>query len=495
MKLQISRLPLPELEFAGPGYFSEPRRGLVEGGPFDLRFGSAHRAQVRLALVGPQESIVHALEWFRRCQNRIPSRDKSLASQDFPGFGRVFRSDLVVDSSTSAAIRSSIFEKALALKPYDGFKTVVDAYSEAIRQAKRDLRPDVVVCCIPEPIERRLWSVSRFLTNVERRAIKALARSKASEQMELPFDWQPEETAEDLLRRDLRRALKAEAMRHEVPIQIGRTHLFLDKETNEEPAIRAWNSTVGLYYKAGGIPWRIRNRGPETCYAGITFHHLQTNKRRLVFSSLAQAFSSNGEGFALRGMTLEPDPERPRTPHLDESQAFQLGAKILSEYITRNGTSPHRVVLHKSSRFWREEQEGFRRAFASVPVLRLVTLAPSSIRLVTHATYPPKRGTFLTIENCRHFLFTSGFIPELATYPGPHIPIPVELVVHGAETNAETREAAMDALALGRLNWNTSDLRSSQPVTLGFARRVGGIMAEYGLFESKDPDPNYRYYM
>jgi hypothetical protein len=30
---------------------------------------------------------------------------------------------------------------------------------------------------------------------------------------------------------------------------------------------------------------------------------------------------------------------------------------------------------------------------------------------------------------------------------------------------------------------------------VGFARRVGGIMAEYGQIAENDPDPSYRYYM
>ena len=172
-----------------------------------------------------------------------------------------------------------------------------------------------------------------------------------------------------------------------------------------------------------------------------------------------------------------------------------LGARVLVEYIGRNGEPPKRVVLHKSSRFWQEEQDGFRLAFKDVPVVDLIALSPSSVRLVTHASYPPSRGTLLSVDEARHYLFTSGYLPELGTYPGPHIPIPVELTVHGDSTFSQVREAAVDALGLGRLNWNTSDLRSSQPVTLGFARRVGGIMAEYGQLTDQDPDPSYRYYM
>ncbi len=496
MKLEIARLPVPELEFAGSAYYQDPRRGLIESGPFDLRFGSAHHAQVRLALVGPKEVVDNAYAWFERCQQPIPAINHESTVSPFPGFKNIYRSDLVVEPQARVLLDETKLSQALSLRPYEALNTIVKMYSDAILLAKREFRPDVVICCISDPIEKRCWSVQRAMTDSERKAAKQVAQQASQAQMELPLDWQPEEDPEDLLRRDLRRALKAEAMRLDIPIQVARNNLFLDLKTNEEAAIRAWNSSVGLYYKAGGIPWRIRSRGPETCYVGITFHHLRTNKRSLVYSSLAQAFSTNGGGFALKGNAMDPGQgEQGRTPHMNTQQAMELGNKVLAEYQARNGALPKRVVLHKSSRFRDEEQKGFNEAFKDIPMVRLVALTPSNVRLVTHATYPPARGTLLTVEDSRYFLFTSGYVKELNTYPGPHIPIPVELILHGEHSQADVREAAIEALGLGRLNWNTSDLRSSQPVTLGFARRVGGIMAEYGLSSDQEPDPSYRYYM
>jgi hypothetical protein len=40
--------------------------------------------------------------------------------------------------------------------------------------------------------------------------------------------------------------------------------------------------------------------------------------------------------------------------------------------------------------------------------------------------------------------------------------------------------AAQDILNLTRMNWNTADIRGKWPVSLSFARRVGGILDEYG---------------
>jgi hypothetical protein len=497
INLQLARLPESDLEFGGSGYFRDPRRGLREAGPFDLRFGSAHRMQVRLAIVGSSEMVDLALEWFDRCCKPIgyPAGHSGPSTVPYDGFNAIFRSDLVSDASSTLRLDQTALDKAMSLAPYECFVEALRIFGTAILEAKRDFRPDVVICAIPENLARRIWSVKLPFESAGRETFRQVSEDTAERQIEMPFDWEPEETPEDLLTRDFRRALKAVAMRYEIPIQIVRRNALLDLKSNEPAAIRAWNLCAGIYYKAGGIPWRIPARGPETCYAGVTFHHLRTTKREIVFSSLAQAYSSNGEGFTLKGSMLQPTGQRRRTPHMSGQQAQDLARKVLDEYTKRNGAAPKRMVLHKSSRFTPEEREGFASALSEVPVVEMVAIAPTSVRLVTHSVYPPTRGTLLTIEGQRHYLFTSGFVSELGTYPGPHVPAPVELQFEGQPGRSTIYEAAQEILALGRLNWNTSDLRSSQPVTLGFARRVGGIMAEYGQMASEDPDPNYRYYM
>jgi hypothetical protein len=47
-------------------------------------------------------------------------------------------------------------------------------------------------------------------------------------------------------------------------------------------------------------------------------------------------------------------------------------------------------------------------------------------------------------------------------------------------------------LALARINWNTAFDTTGSPITLRFARQVGGIMAEAGRDK---PNPSYRFYM
>jgi hypothetical protein len=332
-------------------------------------------------------------------------------------------------------------------------------------------------------------SIASELTPANWRAIEKQRKKTAPDQLSLFGDWEPEETTEDLLFRDFRRALKARAMLANMPIQIATDHLLEDEEGGQDAATRAWNMSVALYYKAGGIPWRIRSDGPETCFVGISFHHLKTNKRHLVRSSIAQAFSTEGDGFALRGESVPWDPRQGRDVHLSAEQAAALGRRILGEYRERTGGEPLRVVLHKTSKFSERELEGFRDALRTIPVLETINLMPSLFRLLQYGPYPPRRGTVCRVNGDKVYLFTAGFMPEWGTYPGPHIPAPVQLVTQG---DVDLFRAASDVFGLTRMNWNTAQNTNSQPVTLRFARQVGGIMAEAGEHE---PRPSYRFYM
>jgi hypothetical protein len=490
INIEVKELPSPLLEFGGPGEFTDQKEGLAQAGPFDLRFGGAHRSQVRIGVVGPPFMVAEAVEWFDRCQNPIVSpMDNQAQYPFFPGFKDTFKASLNLEKRwvVEFSEKKQELEKALGLKPRERFEQVLDLYGRGIDKISNlDVKPDVVVCCIPETVIRLCWSISRELSAAEWRVIK---NNKGDNQPDSVDRQAVEETPEDLLYRDFRRALKARAMKAGMPIQLAREKLFLDKDTNQDAATRAWNMSVALYYKAGGIPWRIKNKGPETCFVGISFHHLKTTKRHLMRSSIAQAFSTEGDGFALRGDSIPWNPRQGRDVHLTDEQAARLAEKVLTQYRELSGGYPLRFVLHKTSKFNEAELAGFKSVLRNIPIVETLNLAPSMFRLVQFGPYPPRRGTLCRVNKESTYLFTSGYMPEWKTYPGPHIPAPLRLVTSG---EVDIYRAAADVLSLTRMNWNTAQNTNSQPVTLRFARQVGGIMAEV---EEGEERPSYRYYM
>jgi hypothetical protein len=488
LKIDLMDLPAPVLQFGGEGEFTDPKAGLLAEGPFSLRFGAAHKGQVRLGMVGPPEVLARARAWFEHCQNELPSgKENQVMYPDFPGFRRAFRASLDLQERWRVELESRRLEKALKLKPPERFRAVLDLYLDGVKRlADGDVRPDVTLCCLPKEVVKECGSINNpRSTAAERKRAQKLRRERDAEQISLFENWKVEETEEDLLHRDFRRALKARVMGQRMPIQIGTDNLFLDSEGGQDPATRAWNSCLALFYKAGGIPWRLKSEGPETCFVGVSFHHLRTEHRHLVYSSLAQAFPSEGDGFARRG-----DAEQGRNPHLSEDQAAGLADQVLEEYRQRTGRDPARVVLHKTSKFDPAERAGFREALNRVPVVEMVNLMPTRFRLVRDGSYPPNRGTLCTVNGDEAYLFTTGYVPEWETYPGPHVPVPRRLVV---DEDANVRAVAADILGLTRMNWNTARDTSGLPITMRFAREVGGIMAEVGTNER--PNPSYRYYM
>jgi hypothetical protein len=489
VQISVIELPTPELEFGDDKqFFSDPRVGLSSAGPFSLRFGRAHISHLRIGLVGTQEQLKEAREWYRRCQSPIatgkPAQPMYL---DYPGFENAFQTKLEASGAPEVEIAEKL-SVALKRPRNQVFDAVLTVYEEAIRHLALASAVDVVICCLPAEVLATCWSTRRSLTAIEKKQLRV---AKNADQGQLSFDalWTVDDTPESLLQRDFRRALKAKAMQIGMPIQIATSNLLLDNKASQDPATRAWNSTVALFFKGGGIPWRVRTEGPETCFVGISFHYLRTNKSDLMYSSLAQAFSSEGEGFALKGDTVPRSTDRRKVPQLTKEQAVALGQRVTSEYRERTGKDPSRVVLHKTTGFNEVERAGFESALGQIPVVEFVNIAPSEFRLVQRSAYPPKRGTLCRINNEASYLFTTGYIPEWNTYPGMHIPVPVQIHTDRATDLIRT---ANEVLSLARMNWNTAFDTTGAPITLRFARQVGGIMAEAGQAK---PNPSYRFYM
>lgn len=495
--LSIIELLPPRLQFGGASAHSDPKVGLQAAGPFDLRFGSARKDHVHVGIIGPDDQVAAARRWLERCSREVPVLgEPSLLRKPFPGFTEAFHKRLVAPDTSSIALSSEANDDlayALQGDAYQAFQRVVDLYADAhTRLASRDLnRPDIVLMCIPENVLDKVGSVERKATEDERKRAKAIQRARMSNQLDL-FDTldEVEQTPEDFLSRDFRHALKARALRNRLPIQLVTDALLSDTARNQDAATRAWNFAVGLYYKAGGVPWRLPPSGPDTCFVGISFHHFRTTRRAIVRSSLAQAFSSDGEGFAIRGEGVPVEPDQGRNVHLSEQQAFELAQNVLAEYELRTGGTPLRVVLHKTSHFDPAERAGFTSSLKDIPIVSMVTLVPSLFRLLRYGAYPPKVGTVCTVNSDRSFLFTSGFMPELGTYPGPHVPQPFDVRCLGPEGAIA---AAQDVLNLTRMNWNTADIRGKWPVSLSFARRVGGILDEYG--DDSLTETSFRYFV
>lgn len=474
--MKVTYLEEPDLEFASGGRHIDPRHGLTDYGPADVSEPSARI--VRAAIIGSREAIEGAQAWLDKCRSPVSARmDTPLKHLyvPFPGFefDRGFRASINWNTRLVRAIPKRELDSVTSLNPLRAVRATVELYDRELTALSDEPNCDVVIVCRPDDFgESSLTGVGR------------VAEQAVGEQA------------------DFRALLKARSLRHKQPIQILRRSTwdtnFVDpagrpKRGRQDEATRAWNLHTALYYKNGGVPWRLP-RDPSdfsTCYVGISFYH--SADEETLQTSVAQVFNQRGDGVIVRGgqATVSKDD---RQPHLDEDAACDLLASALEKYRLEHRTLPARVVLHKTSNYTSAEIRGFKGAATAgrLDSIELLWLSNADdIRLYRRGQFPPLRGTLLTIDGHRQILYTHGSIPFYKTYPGMYVPQPIAIRAVDTESSGET--LAREILALTKMNWNQTQMDGRDPITLRTARTVGAVLRHVG--PNDNPSSRYAHYM
>lgn len=452
----------------------------MDYGPADAGLDRAPD-QIVVGLIGTPVNIEGAREWLNRSREEInakESRQPNLFPR-FPGFrlDTAFRSTLVLDSGLEREIPARDIEKIVSGKEHNRIVAdAVDRFCAEMRLLKEKRPPHVFLCAVPPEIERLRDPAAR------------VGGAPAAEGVY-----------------DFRRLLKARAMDLGIPTQLivpatyDRSQRRRQKGRPERPrqlqddATRAWNIHTALYYKAGGLPWRLVRDPSEfrTCYVGISFYY--GLDRTQVMTSMAQIFDERGDGIVVRGAPVRLSKDD-RVPHLTEEDAQALLATALERYRAEHGAPPARVVLHKTSPFNPAEREGFAEAADAQRISHLDFVSVTerdAPRLYRRGAYPPLRGSFLSLSDREHILYTRGSVDFFATYPGMYVPRSLQFRCD--EVMSTPRALAREILALTKMNWNKAQFDESEPITVSAARRVGDIL-KY-VEDDRSIESRYSYYM
>jgi hypothetical protein len=464
-RISCEYLSEPFLAFADEQLHVDPKAGIARYGPRSYGKGD-HPERVRVGLIGTPESIAITRSWLEVNAEGVPGDEKN---REFPGYrrDRGFCSELAFDDAGNETVTQTELEDLLRPRrsQKDRFTATVGLLDEKLRLlGDRDHPPQYVVIGLPEHLVRRCRIVEYHDADL------------------------------GMVHRDLRRAIKATAMKYRIPTQLLRQQTMEGRDPTP-PAKIAWNFFTGLYFKAGGSPWGPHGLGAGTCYAGISFYRPLGSKRLKMQTSLVQAFDEHGEGLVLRGPGFEWDAEKEGTasPHLTEQQAAELMELVLTRYQRERRQMPRRVVIHKTSRYWPPEREGLTSVLRGrVAEYDLLALSPqSAVRLITLSKYPPLRCTRFTVGDL-DYLYTTGFIAALNEFHAMHVPSPLQIADHvGQDTPRQT--LLSEVLALTKMNWNSAQFGSLFPITLRFSRLVGDIMRE--IPQDGNPLPQFKYYM
>ncbi|XUW99729.1 MAG: hypothetical protein TUN42_07495 [Dehalogenimonas sp.] len=380
------------------------------------------------------------------------------------------------------AIPQKEFDKLGDLKADSVITGSVDLFLEELRYLVQNGNPDVVICAPPLSLVMAMMSLDQQLEGTNERGGLSI------------------QTVSELDFHDL---LKAKAMPLRRPIQLILPGTYdetkrvparstLSARQLQDEATRAWNFHTALYYKAGGIPWRLSRGASDltVCYVGVSFYRNADKSRMLT--SMAEVFNERGHGIVVRGGAANLFNED-RQPHLSEPDARSLLDSALDLYRSEHKTLPARVVLHKTSRFNQGELSGFSAAVQTrhIDSADFITITKSLTRLFRVGAYPPLRGTMMKVDEKSHLLYTRGSVDFFATYPGMYVPRAIAFVCDQVEQTPQ--HLGEEILALTKMNWNNTQFDNSFPITIEASRRVGSIL-KYAD-DTVQIEPRYSYYM
>ena len=509
----------PMLEFGDDRLSEDPKQGITIGGFFSTSTNT-HRSEIHFALIGTAHNTEVALEWIQQFDGLIEASDKEIKVKSGGKItdGQVIDEDdeeewlfadelgesdeSRVEADEATSDEDVQYQKNKRLNPdFPGFTadSVFKCYFMNDKANNKPIR-DIQIRAILEDTD---------LTNYER-AIRVCDLYKTAyldlveNSLSLPnicFIVIPSTVFKKLssipykgnLYFNLRRYLKAQliSVNNAIPVQIILEDTILGKKKSlQDLSMQAWNFVVANYYKNAGTPWSLTMRDKHTCFIGISFHKALNTATPLVRSSIAQAFNFEGKGIVFIGKSFKWDADEHNTPapHLTYEYAKELIQEVIKKYKKVNqNLPPNRVIIHKTTDFWTSAQhvdyaeveglkDGIRAVLGDeVKTVDLVTVKSASIKLLRRTgSYPVLRGTLLPLDRQTGILYTTGYIPYYETFPGQHIPHPLEVSIFEGESTL--RQVSEEILALTKLNFNNCNFFDSLPITLRFAQKVGEII-------------------
>lgn len=471
MSFKVEYLDEPYLMFSNGGKSKDPRIGLLKFGP-RTPVNEPVNVIIKVGLIGCSNSVSEIQNLLKEMRNRIlPNVDSPKKWRiPFPGLGKdsplkisinlqkrwreIFSPDeinYVIDQKTKND-RIEVFIKYIEHK----MKVIYEKESP----------PDVIIVCIPEEIY-----------------LKCVSPASIKEKMQTDYS-------------DFHSRIKLHGIVKKIPTQIIHPYTLKGFMVQDRCDI-AWNLTVGLLYKSQkGHPWKLAELEENTCFAGISFYKEREAEKNVTKASMAQVFLDTGESFILRVDPID-ELQGEYQNHFSRIDAINVTKKIIKQYRdVRGGVNPERLVIHKSSNFWNEERDGMLNAAAGISKIDLITIRENHpIRLFSSCDYPVLRGTLLSApDSSEYYLYTTGYIPTLGTYPGHRIPKPIVIKPDFRVRSTPIQDICKEILAFTKLDWNSSHFCKKIPVTIEISRSVGKILAE-SRAKDIDIDPHYYFYM
>lgn len=500
----LLHFPEPRLHFAHGQALEDPKDGLLLFGPPNQLAG------IRYGVIGTQEGIDQLVAWAHKLGRAIPADPDVGSSVMFPGFEAIFRAQLNPTPRVTLTVDPHVLNSAINnADSYQRVYNAVELFAGPIRSWVTNESPKVALWFVVVP--ELLWKHCRPKSAVPKMdrvsSGSALSHRKALALLDEPdlFEDINEAAEKHLYENHFHNQLKAKLLGSEAVTQIVRQTTIAPQENLsvkgkpkrklQDPATIAWNLGTAIYYKAGELPWSLADIRDGVCYIGLVFKRTHTNaKDEFEACCGAQMFLHTGEGIVFKGSVGSWASERPGEFHLPRRYASDIIQRCVESYRNwHGGRAPRELFIHGRTNFNKEEIAGFRDAApAETRISGIQIRRPNDLKLFREqGRRGVMRGLALKVDKRNGFLWSSGYVPKLRTYPGREIPTPLKVKIVFGDTTLE--QVLADIVALTKLNFNTCIYGDGYPVTLRFADDVGEILTAIPEVDSK-PLP-FRHYI
>lgn len=478
----------PALTFAYQQQMEHPKDGLFLFGPLA---DPAHPAEMRIGVIGTRDGLACFHEWAARIRGFIPSANAEVAHHaSWPGFEAVFESKWPAKPIAEITVDDGELAKTIRItNRHEAISKTVKLFEGPIRRFLRqcEAEPTMWFVVIPEDVHRFGRPKSAVPADQRVQGNAHLNRKVGKKLLEFGSLFPEDREVAEIYRYELNfhHQLKAKLLDQRAVIQIVREttltpERFRDSSgrpvrATQDPATIAWNLCTTAFFKSGGKPWKLANVRPGVCYVGLVFKKDDTAMGHANACCGAQMFLDSGDGVVFRGAVGPWYSEADKSFHLPKEKAAELMALVVEAYRELHSGPPMELFIHGRARFSDDEWDGFCSAVPAATKLVGIRIRPTTeLKLFRLGKKPVLRGTAFVADGRYGYLWTKGFIPRLATYPGWEVPNPLLIEIHRGEADLE--RVMSDVMGLTKINFNACVFADGLPVTLKFADAVGDIL-------------------
>lgn len=481
---EIKFIKEPYLTFAYGQTASDPRDGLMLYGPYDSK---KIKGQINVGIIGPSELRGKMISYLKALHNPVKSSTDTQKHPDFQGLETIFGIHINFENIPELDVSEDEIDEALNyLSANIRVHKLVSLYVEELQRYSTEQEFPVVIWLVVIP--EKVYTYGRPKSRIPKTENTNTYKPSKEFINETTLNLFPEFQEEDKIIReayhfevDFHNQLKARLLENKIVTQIIReskisTEGFSSLQIQQEEQIKtakAWNISTALYYKYGGLPWKMGEVREGVCYVGLVYK--KTNENNNNACCAAQMFLDSGDGMVFRGNVGPWWNPKTKEFHLRTEDASEIIEQSLESYHNQFHLYPKEVFIHAKTFFDDNEWNGFEEATnGKCKIIGVRIREESTFKLYRHNQYSVPRGMMFQYEDNKAYLWTKGFVPRFKTQIGLETPNPLDIQITRGDADIET--VCKDILSLTKLNYNACIYGDGVPVTLKFADSIGEIL-------------------